>query len=36
MGKIINIHVEKLQEGYYLATFDAIQELIHCTKKNHC
>ncbi len=28
MEKIINIHIEKLPEGYYLATSDDIQGLI--------
>lgn len=28
MEKTINIHVEKLQEGYFLATSDDIQGLI--------
>jgi predicted RNase H-like HicB family nuclease len=28
MGKIINIHIEKLDEGYYLATSDSIQGLV--------
>ena len=28
MEKIININIEKLQEGYYLATSDDIQGLI--------
>jgi predicted RNase H-like HicB family nuclease len=28
MEKIINIHLEKLPEGYYLATSDSIQGLV--------
>ena len=28
MEKIINLHIEKLPEGYYLATSDQIQGLI--------
>jgi predicted RNase H-like HicB family nuclease len=28
MEKIINIHIEKLPEGYYLATSDDIQGLV--------
>jgi predicted RNase H-like HicB family nuclease len=28
MEKIINIHLEKLPEGYYLATSDDIQGLV--------
>ena len=28
MEKIINIHIEKLPEGFYLATSDSIQGLI--------
>jgi predicted RNase H-like HicB family nuclease len=28
MEKIINLHIEKLPEGYYLATSDTIQGLI--------
>ena len=28
MEKIINIHVEKLPEGYYLATSDDVQGLV--------
>jgi len=28
MEKIINIHIEKLPEGYYLATSDSIQGLV--------
>ena len=27
-GKIINIHIEKLPEGYYLATSDNLQGLV--------
>lgn len=28
MEKIVNLHIEKLPEGYYLATSDSIQGLI--------
>jgi predicted RNase H-like HicB family nuclease len=28
MGKLINLHIEKLPEGYYLATSDTIQGLV--------
>ena len=28
MEKIINIHIEKLPEGYYLATSDDVQGLV--------
>jgi predicted RNase H-like HicB family nuclease len=28
MEKIINLHIEKLPEGYYLATSDSIQGLV--------
>ena len=28
MERIINIHIEKLQEGYYLATSDDVQGLV--------
>jgi predicted RNase H-like HicB family nuclease len=28
MGKIINLHIKKLPEGYYLATSDNLQGLI--------
>ncbi len=28
MEKIINLHIEKLPEGYYLATCDSIQGLV--------
>ena len=28
MEKIINLHIEKLPEGYYLATSDTIQGLV--------
>ena len=28
MEKVVNIHIEKLPEGYYLATSDSIQGLI--------
>jgi len=28
MEKVVNIHIEKLPEGYYLATSDSIQGLV--------
>jgi predicted RNase H-like HicB family nuclease len=28
MERILNIHIEKLEEGYYLATSDSIQGLV--------
>jgi predicted RNase H-like HicB family nuclease len=28
MERIVNLHIEKLPEGYYLATSDSIQGLV--------
>lgn len=28
MKRIVNLHIEKLPEGFYLATFDSIQGLV--------